>query len=257
MSELLASADRASPSFALAQPAVSVVVGGSGDIGSAIAAALSESGSATYVMDVKPITADLDVAFEAMDVTEEGSVAAGLGRALGPDGPQGPAAVVYVSGVSGPVPVTDMPLAEWERVLAVNATGAFLVAKHAIPWLVDRPWSRLVFISSMSSFVANRGRHNAHYCASKAAINGLTQQLSVTYARQHLTVNAVLPGYVGTSMVDRLWSPAESASLADMIPVGRMATPAEIAAPVLLLTSRQASYVNGALLVVDGAYTRW
>lgn len=245
------------PSFALTQPAASIVVGGSGDIGSAVAAALHRSGSATWVLDVKPPPAHLDVAFEPVDVTDEEAVAAALTRVLGPDGIVGPAAVVYASGVSGPVPVTEMSVEEWDRVLGVNVTGAFVVAKHAIPRLVDRPWSRLVFVSSMSSFVANRGRHNAHYCASKAAVNGLTQQLSVTYARQQLTVNAVLPGYVATSMVARLWSPAESASLDDMIPVGRMATPPEIVAPVLLLTSGEASYINGSLLVVDGGYTRW
>lgn len=245
------------PVYGLRQPSVAVVVGGSGEIGSAIAGTLRASGCDTWVLDIKAPPAHLDVRFERTDVGDEESVHRALESAVGPGSPDGGAAVVYAPGVSGPMPVTELTLDVWERVLRVNTTGGFLVAKHAIPWLVPRPWSRLVYISSMSSFVANRGRHNAHYCASKAALNGMTQQLAATYAHEGLTVNAVLPGYVLTSMVTDNWPAADVAALDAMIPTGRLARPEEVVAPVMLLASEQASYINGALLVVDGAYTRW
>lgn len=245
------------PGFILRQPAVAVVVGGSGEIGTAVVAALSASGCETWVLDVKMPAGGLPASFMEVDVAEEDAVAGALESILGPGSAGGGAAVIYGAGVSAPMPVTELSLDAWEQVMRVNTTGAFLVAKHAIPWLVARPWSRLVFISSMSSFVANRGRHNAHYCASKAALNGMTQQLAATYASQGLTVNAVLPGYVRTTMVTDNWPVAEVAALDAMIPVGRLARPEEIAAPVMLLTAEQSSYVNGSLLVIDGAYTRW
>lgn len=245
------------PAYELRQPSVAVVVGGSGEIGGAIAATLNAGGCETWVLDVKQPPAHLDTRFVAVDVGDEDAVRAAFEGILGPGPAEDGAAVVYAAGVSGPMPITDLSLEVWERVLRINTTGGFLVAKHAISWLVRRNWSRLVFISSMSSLVANRGRHNAHYCASKAALNGMTQQLAATYADQGLTVNAVLPGHVRTAMVTENWPPADVAALDAMIPIGRLARPEEVVAPVMLLTSEQASYVNGALLVVDGAYTRW
>jgi gluconate 5-dehydrogenase len=245
------------PAYALRLPPVVVVVGGSGEIGGAIAATLSASGCATWVFDVKEPPSELDAQFVAVDVVDEDAVCRAFRDTLGPGSGEGGAAVIYAVGVSDPMPVTELPLDTWERVMRVNSTGGFLVAKHAISWLVCRPWSRLVFISSMSSFVANRGRHNAHYCASKAALNGMTQQLAATYADQGLTVNAVLPGYVRTAMVTNHWPPSEVAALDAMIPTGRLARPEEIVAPVMMLIAEESSYVNGAMLVVDGAYTRW
>ncbi len=245
------------PAYTLRQPSIALVVGGSGEIGGAIASTLSASGCETWVLDVEEPPPTLDARFVSVDVGDEGSVHDALEHTLGRGPFENGAAVIYAAGVSGPMPVTELSLEVWEWVMRVNTTGGFLVAKHALPWLVRRPWSRLVFISSMSSFVANRGRHNAHYCASKAALNGMTHQLAATYADQGLTVNAVLPGYVRTTMVTDNWPASDVAALDAMIPTGRLARPEEMVAPVMLLTSEQSSYVNGVLLVVDGAYTRW
>lgn len=243
--------------YPLILPSITVIVGGSGDIGSAIATVFQDCGSETYILDLQPPHPDCHSTFLHCDVTNEESVAAALEEIGRSTDSRTSAAIVYVSGVSGSVALTEMQIAEWKRVMGVNSTGAFLVAKHGIPWLTAHRWSRLILISSMSSLVADRGRHNAHYCASKAAINGLTQHLAATYAMQGLTVNAVLPGYVKTSMVANVFSETQLAELDKMIPIGRMAETSEIATSVLFLAAKQSSYVTGALMVVDGGFSRW
>jgi len=143
-------------------------------------------------------------------------------------------------------------MADWERVLAVNVTGTFRCAQRAAVGMVARGYGRIINLASVSGVRAGIGR--AAYGTSKAAVIGLTRQLAMELAPHGVTANAVLPGPVPTGMTADIYTPQTIETLESMVPTGRLGTPEEIAAAIVFLASRQASYVNGHMLAVDGGY---
>ena len=138
----------------------------------------------------------------------------------------------------------------WAGVLAVNLNGTFYVCREFARVLAQdgNPGA----IINLSSTSAQSGEGSAHYCASKAAVIGLTRQLARELAPRRIRVNAVAPGPTNTPIMQGI--PDEwIASMEAAIPLGRMADPAEIAATVAFLASDDASYVNGSVLVANGA----
>lgn len=140
--------------------------------------------------------------------------------------------------------------AGWAAVLAVNLNGTFYTCREFARVLAaDGNPGTIINISSTS---AQSGEGSPHYCASKAAVIGLTRQLARELAPRRIRVNAVAPGPTNTPIMQGI--PAEwIASMEAAIPLGRMADPAEIAGAVAFLASEDASYVNGSVLVANGA----
>ena len=140
--------------------------------------------------------------------------------------------------------------AGWAAVLAVNLNGTFYLCREFTRVLAaDGNPGSIVVLSSTS---AQSGEGSAHYCASKAAVIGLTRQLSRELAPRRIRINAVAPGPTNTPVMQGI--PAEwIASMETSVPLGRMADPAEIAASVAFLASDEASYVTGSVLVANGA----
>ena len=141
----------------------------------------------------------------------------------------------------------------WDEVLRVNLRGVFICSKYFLPHL-RRPGGVIVNTSSIVGLVGVRNR--AAYSTSKGAVVTLTKNMALDYAPEGIRVNAVCPGFVRTGMTSRLFADAErERRIAAMHPLGRLATPEDIARAVLFLASDDAAYITGQALAVDGGFT--
>jgi 3-oxoacyl-[acyl-carrier protein] reductase len=184
------------------------------------------------------------------DVSAEDEIAE-LFRAVA-DWEGAPAVLVASAGVNRDGLAVKYPLAEWDRMLAVNLTGTFLCIRAALPGMLRSRWGRIVTVSSAIALRANAGQ--AAYAASKSGVLGLTRSIAREYGAKGITANTVCPGFVDTDMTAPLPEKARE-QLAAQIPVGRTGTPEETAALIRFLASEEASYVNGAVMAVDGGLT--
>ena len=160
-------------------------------------------------------------------------------------------ALANIAGITSPVPFLETTLDIWNTVMAVNATGTYLVTKAFLPDMIDRGWGRIVNMSSVSAQRGGGVFGKVPYSSAKAAILGFTKALAREIADTGVTVNAVTPGAVDTDI--RVGSTDEQeARLAKDIPVGRTATTDEVAAVITFLSSRDASYLTGTTVDING-----
>jgi NAD(P)-dependent dehydrogenase (short-subunit alcohol dehydrogenase family) len=220
-----------------------VVTGGTRGIGAAIAARLAADGD-----DV------VAVGRTECDVTDEGAVAA-LFERVGPVG-----VLVNNAGVARSAPLARTTLADWREQLDVNATGAFLCTRAALPGMVEQGSGRIVTVASTAGIAG--AKYTAAYTASKHAAIGLTRAVAAEVAGTGVTANAVCPTFVRTDMTRASLrriaettgrSEAESeAALASASPLGRLLEPDEIAFAVAFLAAPAAGAINGQTLILDG-----
>ena len=154
--------------------------------------------------------------------------------------------LVNNAGVREDMLMAMMKKATWERVINTNLTGFYNVTKPVVKKTLSQKYGRIINISSASGQMGQGGQVN--YSASKAGLIGATKALAKEIAKRNITVNAVAPGFVETEMVDGL--PVEE--IAKTIPAERLGTAEEIAASVVFLASKPASYITGQVLGVNG-----
>jgi NAD(P)-dependent dehydrogenase (short-subunit alcohol dehydrogenase family) len=152
------------------------------------------------------------------------------------------------AGIARDAMAAKMTEEQWDAVLAVNLKGTFLCAQAVLPGMRERGWGRVVNTSSVGA-LGNIGQ--ANYAASKAGVIGLTRTLALEYAKYGVTVNAVAPGPVMTSMLAGV-PDAIKEKIVARVPAGRIAQPDEIAAVHAFLASDDAAFVTGQVLFVDG-----
>lgn len=237
---------------------VAVVTGGGRGIGAAIVRRLAREGAAVVFCDIS-----LDEETEGLvrEVTEAG----GTVRALTADVRRYEDAqrvvtaakeefgrldiLVNNAGVIRDKLVLMMSPEEWDLVLSVNLTGAYNFSKAAAEVMLRQRSGKIINMSSVAG--ASGGRGQANYAASKGGINAFTRALALELAKRNITVNAVAPGVVLTSLSKNVRTLTKDA-IKKMIPLGRYAEPEEIAEVVLFLASPAADYITGQVITVDG-----
>ncbi len=138
---------------------------------------------------------------------------------------------------------------DWHKVMEVNLTSGFRLARAALRNMMRRRWGRIIGIGSVVAHTGNPGQ--ANYAAAKAGIIGMSKALAAEVASRNITVNVVAPGFIVTAMTDKL-NDAIKQRLLDHIPAKRMGQPADVAGAVVYLASEEASYVTGQTLHVNG-----
>jgi 3-oxoacyl-[acyl-carrier protein] reductase len=138
---------------------------------------------------------------------------------------------------------------DWDAVIDTNLTGVFRLSKACVRAMMKARRGRIVNLTSVVGLTGNAGQVN--YAAAKAGLLGFTKSLARELAARAITVNAVAPGFIDTDMT-RALSEAQRQALLGQIPLGRLGTPADVAAAVLFLVSPQAAYITGETLHVNG-----
>jgi 3-oxoacyl-[acyl-carrier protein] reductase len=242
-------------------PRVAVVTGASRGLGRACAIALAERGwtvAVGYRTDeaaAKEVLAALEAAGTPgmtvyLDTTDEAAVQEAFRRVSEEAG--NVMGLVNNAGFSQDGLLLKYSMETYDRVMETNVRGAFLCSKAAMRGMLRAKWGRIVNMSSAVALHGNAGQ--TVYAASKTALLGLTKSLAREIGAKGITVNAVCPGLVDTDMTSHLDERAR-AYYVDQTPLGRTATLEEVSAVVGFLMSDEASYVNGAVIAVDGGLT--
>jgi 3-oxoacyl-[acyl-carrier protein] reductase len=230
-----------------------LVTGASGGIGREIAKVLAGAGakvaiSGTRVAALDEVAAEIGNAIvlpcNLSDLAAVDKLVPSAEAALG-----GVDILVNNAGITRDNLFMRMKDEEWDEVIAVNLTAVFRLTRAALRGMMRQRYGRIVNISSLTGVAGNPGQGN--YAASKAALIGMGKSLAQEVASRNITVNAIAPGFITSAMTAEL-NDRQMEAILPKIPVGRLGTPAEIAAAALFLASTEASYITGQTLNVNG-----
>jgi len=169
---------------------------------------------------------------------------------------------VLVNNVGGRrinVPTEKLPVEEWQRILDLNLTSAFVCCKNIGGAMVERRRGSVINVASISGMVVNKGIHGRSYETSKAALTAFTKTLAVDWAPYNVRANVIAPGGFLTDP-NRRWfaeMPELKNTFESQVPMARLGEPDEIGPLALYLASDASSYMTGAVVVIDGGYTLW
>jgi len=232
-----------------------LVTGGSGGIGAAICKRLATDGCYVYIHANNGIEMATQLAAEIhaaggsasvlqFDVTDQTAVNAALSPLVENEPIQ---ILVNNAGIHDDAVFPGMSSAQWHRVIDVSVHGFFNVTQPLMMPMIRSRWGRIINVSSISGITGNRGQTN--YSAAKGALNAATKSLSQEVASRGITVNAVAPGIIETSMSE---STFDAQAIANMVPMKRAGTAKEVADLVSFLASDQSTYITGQIISING-----
>jgi NAD(P)-dependent dehydrogenase (short-subunit alcohol dehydrogenase family) len=251
---------------------VAVVTGGGGGLGEASARAFAEEGARVVVADkdgaaAARVAAGIGARAVTVDVSDSAQVRNMVAWVLGQLGSidvllhcAGIARGVNQWGESDWKPMEEVSEEDWDLVIDVNLKGTFLCNQIVGRAMIARRSGKIINVGSISGVVANRGLFgHGPYCASKAGVIQLTKVLAMEWARYHINVNCISPGYMDTPMVEKVRKrlPEVHRLQLEMTPMGRFGEPGEFCKVAVFLASEDSNYVTGHNLLMDGGYTIW
>nr|MBF0221187.1 3-oxoacyl-ACP reductase FabG [Desulfobulbaceae bacterium] len=142
-----------------------------------------------------------------------------------------------------------MPYEDWQRVIDVNLTGSYSMAKHAVMLMMKKKYGRIIFVTSPMSYLGFAGQ--ANYSASKAGQIGMMRSLSKETAKRKITVNCISPGFIETDLIANL-NDEQIKQYQKMVPLKRFGRPREVADAVLFLAGKNSAYITGSVLEING-----
>jgi NAD(P)-dependent dehydrogenase (short-subunit alcohol dehydrogenase family) len=243
------------------QGRTALITGGGTGLGKEFALTLSAAGARVILaarrVDKLRETAALiegeggQVMTVAMDVTDAASVRQAFAQ-IGTDSPAD--ILINNAGIIGTPSLLEMSEAEWNRILATNLTGSWLVAKEFVSALVSKTQAgSIINIASLLAVSAQKG--TAPYAASKAGLIQLTRSMALEWARYGINVNAIMPGYYATEISEDFLTTDAGKQLLKRVPLRRLGNPADLRGVILLLASSASAYMTGSVITVDGGHS--
>lgn len=238
---------------------VALVTGGASGIGAAVASAFAEKGAKVAVLDINEDIARAKATALGgnarpfvCDVSDAASVNAAVSGVVAAFG--GIDIAVNSAGVVFLAPAEELSLDHWDKTIAINLKGSFLVTQAVGRAMIAAgKGGKIVNLASQAGTVAIED--HVAYCASKFGVIGMSKTFAAEWGKHGITVNTISPTIVLTELGKKAWSGEKGEAAKKRIPAGRFAYPEEIAAAAVFLSSAGADMINGADLLIDGGYT--
>ena len=244
---------------------ITIITGGAQGLGEEIARRFAEEGAVAVILDMNASAAEETAAgirraggkaeALALDVTQEENWKAAIQKVCAAHGRID--VLVNNAGITKRPPLTELEVADFDGIMAVNVRGPFLGVKHVIPVMQKNGGGAIINMSSICGLIGHKFSGES-YIVSKGAVTLLTRAVAVKYAKYNIRCNSIHPSTADTAIVRELFKdPEKRRERTDEIPLGRLASPRDIANAALFLASDEASYINGVALPVDGGLTAY
>lgn len=234
-----------------------ILMVGAGGFGTAISRELVAHKSKVTVADIDRVKLDKLEYQEALmtfecDVSSDPECRDLVSNAIEARGPVD--VLIHAVGINNRVPIEEIDATDLDRMFHVNTASCLYLARAVVPTMRTQGCGRIIFISSVSGHLAHP--HHGSYAASKGALNQLMKVMAVEWAPDHISVNAIAPGYALTPLTESYCAtPGNTNKLLSRIPAGRLAAAEDVAGLALFLASRHADYMTGQVIYVDGGRT--
>jgi NAD(P)-dependent dehydrogenase (short-subunit alcohol dehydrogenase family) len=236
-----------------------LITGGSRGLGKAMARGFAVAGADVMITsrhadDLQKAAAEIGdglerrVEWRAIDMTQRAEVDQLVAEALRQFGQVD--ILVNNAGSNLPEPIDQITDEKWDQIIELNLTSCMRLTRGLVPRMKERRWGRVIHISSVLGLGGKEARNS--YCATKAALIGMTRASSIDLGPYNITVNCIAPGPFLTDLPMNMLSDEQKQQFANRTTLGRWGEPDELVGPALLLASEAGSYVTGTVLLVDG-----